>query len=107
MDDQKLFDELQQLRQEINFHNYRYNVLDAPVISDAEFDKLMVHLKEIEAGHPQWITPDSPSQRVGGTPSGKFSKVQHPRSILSLANGFNPDDIKAWYDRLARLDERV
>ena len=107
MDDQKLFDELQQLRQEINFHNYRYNVLDAPVISDAEFDKLMVHLKEIEAGHPEWITPDSPSQRVGGTPSGKFSKVQHPRSILSLANGFNLDDIKAWYDRLACLDERV
>ncbi len=107
MDEQTLFQELQQLRQEINFHNYRYNVLDAPVISDAEFDKLMARLKDIEASHPQWITADSPSQRVGGTPSGKFSKVQHPRSILSLANGFNLDDVRAWYDRLARLDERV
>ncbi len=67
------------------------------VISDVEFDQLMVRLKEIEAEHPQWITPDSPSQRVGGTPSGKFSKVQHPRSILSLANGFNLDDVRAWY----------
>jgi len=107
MDDHKLFQELQQLRQEINFHNYRYNVLDAPVISDAEFDRLMVRLKEIEASHAEWITADSPSQRVGGTPSGKFNKVQHPRSILSLANGFNLDDVRAWYDRLARLDERV
>jgi DNA ligase (NAD+) len=107
MDDQTLFQELQQLRQEINFHNYRYNVLDAPVISDVEFDKLMARLKEIEASKPQWITSDSPTQRVGGAPSGKFSKVQHPGSILSLANGFNLDDIQAWYDRLARLDERV
>jgi DNA ligase (NAD+) len=107
MDDQTLFQNLQRLRQEINFHNYRYNVLDDPVISDVEFDKLMVQLKEIEASHPQWITPDSPTQRVGGTPSGKFTKVQHPRAILSLANGFNLDDIQAWYERLARLDERV
>jgi DNA ligase (NAD+) len=107
MDDQTLFQELKRLRQEINFHNYRYNVLDAPVISDIEFDKLMERLKEIEASHPQWITPDSPSQRVGGTPSGKFSKVQHPGPILSLANGFDLDDVRAWYDRLGRLDERV
>ena len=107
MADQTLSQELQRLRQEINFHNYRYNVLDAPVISDAEFDKLMARLKEIEASYPQWITPDSPTQRVGGTPSSKFSKVQHPGSILSLANGFNLDDVQVWYDRLVRLDERV
>jgi len=107
MDEQTLFQELQRLRQEINFHNYRYNVLDDPVISDVEFDQLMVQLKEIEASHPQWITADSPTQRVGGTPSGKFTKVQHPGAILSLANGFDLDDVQAWYDRLARLDERV
>ncbi len=107
MDDQILFQELQRLRQEINFHNYRYNVLDAPLISDAEFDKLMARLKEIETSRPQWITPDLPTQRVGGTPSSKFSKVQHPGPILSLANGFNLEDVQAWYERLARLDERV
>jgi DNA ligase (NAD+) len=107
MDDQTLFQELERLRREIDLHNYRYNVLDSPVISDVEFDHLMARLKNIEADHPEWITSGSPTQRVGGTPSSKFSKVQHPGPILSLANGFDLVDVQAWYDRLARLDERV
>ena len=107
MDEQTQLQELEQLRREINFHNYRYNVLDDPVISDIEFDRLMVRLRQIEADHPEWITPDSPTQRAGGAASEKFRKVQHPGPILSLANGFDLADIQAWFDRLVRLDERV
>ncbi|HNB53812.1 MAG TPA: hypothetical protein PK530_17835, partial [Anaerolineales bacterium] len=56
---------LLELRQQINYHNYRYNVLDDPIISDAEFDQLLAELRALEAAHPEWITPDSPTQRVG------------------------------------------
>ena len=63
-------------------------MLDAPVISDAEYDRLVVELRQIEADHPDWVTPDSPSQRAGAAPSEKFEKVRHPRPILSLANAF-------------------
>jgi DNA ligase (NAD+) len=97
----------EQLKQEINFHNYRYHVLDAPVISDAEYDKLAVELKAIEAEHPDWVTPDSPSQRTGATPSEKFEKVRHPRPILSLANAFGADDARAWFERIRKVDDRV
>jgi DNA ligase (NAD+) len=107
MDEQTQLQELEQLRREINFHNYRYNVLDDPVISDIEFDRLMVRLRQLEDEHPEWITPDSPTQRAGGAASEKFKKVQHPGPILSLANGFDLADIQAWFDRLVRLDERV
>lgn len=96
-----------QLKQELSFHLYRYHVLDAPVISDAEYDKLMNELKAIESEHPDWITPDSPSQRAGAAPSEKFEKLRHPRPILSLANAFGADDARAWFERVRRLDDRV
>jgi len=96
-----------QLCKEINFHNHRYHVLDAPVISDVEFDRLVVELKQIEAAHPDWVTPYSPSQRAGATPSGKFEKVRHPRPILSLANAFGADEARLWYERIRKLDDRV
>lgn len=96
-----------QLKQELHYHLYRYHVLDAPVISDAEYDRLMEELKAIEAEHPDWVTPDSPSQRVGATVSEKFEKVRHPRPILSLANAFGADDARAWYERIRKLDPRV
>ena len=64
------------LKAEINFHNYRYHVMDAPVISDYEYDRLLLQLREIEAEHPDWITPDSPTQRAGATPAEGFPKVQ-------------------------------
>ncbi len=99
--------ELEDLRSQIHFHNYRYNVLDDPLISDVEYDRMMARLKAIEADHPEWVTADSPSQRVGGAVSEKFAKVPHPRPILSLANGFTLADVQAWIDRLARLDDRV
>ena len=97
----------EELKTEINYHNHLYHVMDAPVISDAEYDKLIVELRRIETEHPDWVTPDSPSQRAGSTPSEKFAKVRHPRPILSLANAFGAEDACAWYDRVRRLDDRV
>lgn len=107
MDDQNTYDELQVLRDQIQHHNYLYHVLDAPVISDAEFDLLLNKLKSIEAKHPEWITPDSPTQRISVTTATKFNKVTHPAPILSLANSFSEDDILAWYARIQKLDSRV
>src|SRR6476620_3643178 len=96
-----------QLKQEISFHLHRYHVLDSPIISDVEYDRLMNELKAIESEHPDWITPDSPSQRAGAAPSEKFEKVPHPRPILSLANAFGAEDARSWYERICKLDDRV
>jgi DNA ligase (NAD+) len=98
---------LEALRRDINFHNYRYHVLDAPVISDYEFDQLILELRKIEAEHPEWITTDSPTQRAGATPAEKFVKVRHPGPILSLGNAFGAADVRAWFERVLRLDARV
>ncbi|MEP0806778.1 MAG: NAD-dependent DNA ligase LigA [Chloroflexota bacterium] len=97
----------EQLKEQINFHNYRYHVLDAPVISDAEFDRLMNELKRIEAEHPDWVTPDSPTQRAGAKPADRFEKVRHPAPILSLANAFGAEDARAWFERIRKIDDRV
>ncbi len=101
------YDHYQRLKQEIHYHNYRYHVLDAPVISDAEYDRLMAELRAMEAEHPDWVTPDSPTQRAGAQVSDKFEKVRHPRPILSLANAFGAEDARAWFERIRKLDERV
>ncbi|MCX7607890.1 MAG: NAD-dependent DNA ligase LigA [Anaerolineales bacterium] len=95
------------LKREIHFHNYRYHVLDAPLISDAEFDRLMAELRQLEAEHPDWVTPDSPTQRAGAPPAEKFEKVHHPRPILSLSNAFNAEETRAWFERIRKLDDRV
>jgi DNA ligase (NAD+) len=100
-------DRARALRREINFHNYRYHVLDSPVVTDAEYDRLLVELRRLEEQYPQLVTPDSPTQRVGGQVSDKFVRVRHPAPILSLANAFSPDDVRAWYERIRRLDRRV
>jgi DNA ligase (NAD+) len=97
----------EELKQQINFHNYRYHVLDAPVISDLEFDKLLNELKQIEADHPDWITPDSPMQRAGAKPADRFKKVNHPSPILSLSNAFGASDARTWFERVSRVDDRV
>jgi len=107
MEEQKLHAELEQIKQEIHFHNYRYHVLDDPLISDATFDQLIKRLKEIEQLHPEWITVDSPTQRAGAEPAEGFEKTRHPRAILSLANAFNNQDVLDWYERVAKLDGRV
>lgn len=95
------------LRRQIHFHNHRYHVLDAPLISDAEFDRMLRELQELEQAHPELRTPDSPTLRVGGAPSERFAKVRHPAPILSLGNAFSPDEVRAWAERIARLDRRV
>ena len=97
----------EELKQQIHFHNYRYHVLDAPVISDLEFDKLLHELKKIEADHPDWITPDSPTRRAGAKPADRFEKVRHPGPILSLSNAFGADDARGWFERVSRIDDRV
>lgn len=94
---------IEELRKEIEFHNYRYYVLDSPVISDAEYDRLYRELLELEEAHPEFITPDSPTRRVGGEPMEGFERVTHPAPILSLDNAFNTDDLYAWRERILRL----
>ena len=99
--------ELAELVRTLNFHSHRYHVLDAPLISDYEYDKMLKRLLELEAAHPDWISPDSPSQRAGSAVLDKFVKVRHPGAVLSLANGFGAADVRAWYERILRLDDRV
>lgn len=99
--------ELAELVRTLNFHSHRYHVLDAPLISDYEYDKMLKRLLELEAAHPEWVSPDSPSQRAGSAVLDKFVKVRHPRAVLSLANGFGAADVRAWYERILRLDDRV
>lgn len=94
---------ISQLRQQLNYHIYRYHVLDDPLISDAEYDALFNELKALEAEHPQLVTADSPTQRVGGMVADKFDKVTHPAPILSLGNAFNVEDITAWEGRTRKL----
>jgi DNA ligase (NAD+) len=105
--DKSLLQQYEQLKQAILYHSYRYHVLDAPVISDFEYDQLVVELRKIEAAHPEWISADSPTQRTGAPPLDKFVKVRHPAPILSLANAFTAADVYAWYERIRKLDERV
>jgi len=107
MSDQDLKQEYERLKEEIRYHRYRYYVENDPVISDYEFDQKMDRLEEIEGQHPEWVTPDSPSQRAGTEPVDKFEKVAHPAPILSLDNAFDEGDIRDWFDRIARLDDRV
>ena len=87
----------------INHHNYRYYVLDSPEIADAEYDRLMEELRTLEAEHPELQSPDSPTQRVGASPSEQFAVVRHSVPMLSLANAFTPEALRAWHDRISRL----
>ncbi len=97
----------EELKKQIRYNNYRYYVLNDPVISDYEYDQLTQKLAAIEAQHPDWITPDSPSQRAGAEPQSSFKKVTHPAPILSLAAVYDKQALQDWYDRIAKLDDRV
>ena len=103
MNTSNVFERIAQLRQEINYHNYRYHVLDDPVISDAEYDALMDELRALEQAHPELVTPDSPTQRVGGQPAEGFVKVTHPAPILSLDKATTDEEIRAWWERVRKL----
>ena len=91
------------LRDKIRYHEHRYYVLDDPEITDAEFDKLMDELIALEAAHPELITPDSPTQRVGGKPSEEFSKVRHSTQMLSLGKTTSEDELRDWERRVHEL----
>jgi DNA ligase (NAD+) len=92
--------EIHELRDQLVHHEHLYYVLDAPVLTDAQYDALMNRLKALEAAHPEEITPDSPTQRVGGKPKDGFQKVAHSRAMLSLDNAYNEDDLRAWDTRI-------
>jgi DNA ligase (NAD+) len=93
----------EELRRLLNYHNYRYYVLDDPEISDGEYDRLMEELRGIEADHPELQSPDSPTQRVGAGPAQQFAVVEHRVAMLSLGNAFSPEALRAWYERITRL----
>ena len=100
MSDQTVIAQLEALREKINDYNYQYYVLDDPSVPDSEYDRQMQALQALEAEHPQLVTPDSPSQKVGGEPLGAFEQVTHEVPMLSLDNAFEEADLKAFEKRL-------
>ncbi|WP_028042205.1 NAD-dependent DNA ligase LigA [Candidatus Stoquefichus massiliensis] len=94
---------LQEIKKLLNEYNYQYYVLDNPTVTDQEYDRLMQELQGIEAKHPEWITVDSPSQRVGGQVLENFTKVTHQRMMLSLGNIFNEDELREFDDRIREV----
>jgi DNA ligase (NAD+) len=99
----KVKQRVRELREIINYHNYRYYVLDSPEISDAEYDELMRELRQLEAEHPELVMPDSPTQRIGAPPVEAFGVIEHPQALLSLANAFSYEDLAAWHKRVTNL----
>src|SRR5271169_3306221 len=93
--------EIEGLREKLRYHEYRYYVLDDPEISDAAYDRMMNRLKELETAHPELVTADSLTVRVGGAPREGFSTVRHARAMLSLDNAFSYDALREW-DRRVR-----
>lgn len=98
-----LLQRVEELRRRLHDANYEYYVLDAPVISDAEWDALLQELKSIEAAHPELVTEDSPTQRVGAEPATQFEKVSHLARMYSLDNAFSAEELFAWGERNARI----
>ncbi len=92
-----------ELRRVIQYHAHRYYALDDPEISDAEYDALIHELRELEAQHPELVTPDSPTQRVGAEPLPEFNRVEHPVPMTSLADAFDEDAVREWLARVRRL----
>ena len=93
---------IETLRREIDEHNHRYYILDAPVVSDAEYDRLMNELVALEQAHPDLLTPDSPTQRVGAAPQSAFGSVRHAVIMRSLGNAFEAEDVVGAVVRLLR-----
>src|SRR5579875_2555748 len=89
-----------ELRRQLDHHAHRYYVLDDPEIGDAEYDAMLDELRAIEAEHPELVTPDSQTQRVGGEPVSDLEKVRHPQRMLSLANARSAEELLAWIQRM-------
>ena len=98
---------IESLREKIRHHEYLYYVLDRPELTDAEFDKLMNELKKLEAEHPELVTPDSPTQRVGGKPREGFVKAKHSSPMLSLDNAYSEEELRDWERRVHELSGRT
>src|SRR5579875_734913 len=94
---------IEALREKIRHHDYLYYVQDSPEITDAEYDQLMRELKALEKEHPELVTPDSPTQRVGGKPKEGFAKVEHSRPMLSLDNVNSEEELRDWARRAHEL----
>ena len=94
---------IEKLREELRHHEHLYYVLDKPEVSDAEYDALMNELKRLEAAHPELVTPDSPTQRVGGKPAEGFKKAPHSRPMLSLDNVYSTEELADWDRRVREL----
>jgi DNA ligase (NAD+) len=94
---------VEELRERLNYHSYRYHVLDDPEIADVEYDELLTELRGLEERFPELITPDSPTQRVGATPADLFAPVQHRSPMLSLDNAFSREELEAWEQRVERV----
>jgi DNA ligase (NAD+) len=105
--DKKIDKNIEALREKIRHHEYRYYVLDDPELSDADFDKLMNELKRLEAEHPELVTPDSPTQRVGGKPREGFVKARHSSPMLSLDNAYSEEELRDWERRVHELTGRT
>ncbi|MGO9607119.1 MAG: NAD-dependent DNA ligase LigA, partial [Candidatus Binataceae bacterium] len=105
--DKKIEKKIEALREKIRHHEYRYYVLDDPEISDADFDALMNELKRLEAEHPTLVTPDSPTQRVGGKPREGFVKAKHSSPMLSLDNAYSEEELRDWERRVHELSGRT
>ena len=103
MADDSIVQRVAELRRELNYHNYRYYVLDDPVISDYDYDRLLRELRQLEEEHPELVTPDSPTHRIGGEPAEGFVQVEHRHTMLSLGNAFDPESLEAWYKRVKNL----
>lgn len=102
-----LFQRVEELRRRLHEANYEYYVLDAPTLTDAEWDGMLRELKEIESAHPELVTPDSPTRRIGAEPATQFRKVQHIAPMYSLDNAFSADELSTWEDRNARIVSEV
>src|ERR1700704_4052699 len=98
-----------ELRTLLREASHRYYVLDAPTLSDAEYDRLFRELEELEKAHPELVTADSPTRRVGAAPSEKFAKVTHSRQMMSLANAMTDEDFSEFTERIKKLlgEEKV
>src|ERR1700753_1500603 len=93
-------EQIDALRELLRHHEYLYYVLDTPEWTDAQYDARLNELKALEAEHPELVTPDSPTQRVGGKPKEGFAKVAHSRPMLSLDNAYNEAELRAWAERV-------
>ena len=99
--------QVEQLRRQLNEHNYNYYVLDAPTIPDYEYDRMLRQLEELEAAHPELITPDSPTQRVGGQALEVFQQVVHQVPLQSLQDVFSPEELEEFDRRVRESAEEV